>query len=229
MTEAKAYLYVIRHGETDYNRARRIQGVIDIPLNEIGIEQAGYAAAELSKEHLDVIASSNLQRAVKTADLIWEAQTQEPKPTRIIEENLHELCFGDFDGHYLDDNSAIAVEFKRIWTLWGEGDMTAACPNGESPEQVRDRACPAIVKILEDACSKEKGHPPKVAVVAHGRCLKIVLSSFLSVQPKDINLSNVSLTKLEWYGGNNFKAVYINKSDHIKCDQLPPVCPYLKK
>ena len=39
---------------------------------------------------------------------------------------------------------------------------------------------------------------------------------------------NVSITKLEWHGGYNFKVVYMNKSDHIKCDKLPAVCPFLK-
>lgn len=228
MTEVKAYLYAIRHGETDYNRARRIQGATDIPLNEIGIKQAEYAATELSKEHFDVIVSSNLQRAIRTADIICEAQTQKPRPVRIIKEELHELSFGDFDGHYLDDDSEVAREFKRIWTLWGEGSMTDACPNGETPGQVRDRACPTILKILEDTCSKETTHIPKVVVVSHGRCLKITLSTFLSVPPKDIDLANVSISKLEWYGGNKFKAVYINKTDHIKCEKLPPVCPFLK-
>lgn len=229
MSEVKAYLFVIRHGETDYNRARRIQGQTDIPLNENGIKQAGYTAAELSKERLDVIASSDLQRAIKTADIIRDAQIQDKKPIRVISKNFRELSFGDFDTHYLDDGNEVAIEFKRVWELWGQGDVNAKCPNGESPAEVRDRMCPEVIKLLEEVCSKEPIYPKNVAIVAHGRCIKTTLSTLLSMSTKDIEVSNVSINKLEWYGGYNFKVVYMNKTDHIKCDQLPSTYPFLQK
>ena len=184
MTEVKAYLYVVRHGETNYNRERRIQGTIDVPLNENGLEQAGYVAAELSKERLDVVASSNLKRAVQTADAIYAEQKQEPRPVRIIEENLHELCFGDFDGHYLDDDSGVAKEFKRIWNLWGVGNMTEACPTVRALRMcATECALPSFGFLKTRARRRRAANNPTLLLLHTGGASKLHLArSFQSHQ-----------------------------------------------
>lgn len=63
-------LYLVRHGETDWNRARRIQGATDIPLNELGRSQASAAAELLSRRRFDGVVASPLQRAFETGSLI---------------------------------------------------------------------------------------------------------------------------------------------------------------
>ena len=63
-------VYMVRHGETDWNRAHRMQGWSDIPLNERGREQAAFAARALASVPLDVIYTSPLKRAEKTAEII---------------------------------------------------------------------------------------------------------------------------------------------------------------
>ncbi|KIJ69133.1 hypothetical protein HYDPIDRAFT_164780 [Hydnomerulius pinastri MD-312] len=63
-------LYVVRHGETEWNKTRRIQGQIDVPLNEMGIEQAGLVAKALKDVPFVKAYTSDLQRASKTAEAI---------------------------------------------------------------------------------------------------------------------------------------------------------------
>ena len=87
-------IYLIRHGETDYNKVRRLQGVTDIPLNARGIELAQKTAERLKDIHFDRIYTSPLIRARKTAEIIRGNRDLEIIPT----EGLREISFGDYEG-----------------------------------------------------------------------------------------------------------------------------------
>ncbi|MDE7059311.1 MAG: histidine phosphatase family protein, partial [Lachnospiraceae bacterium] len=83
-------IYLIRHGETDYNKGRRLQGVTDIPLNERGIALAEQTARELLEIRFDKIFTSPLVRAKKTAEII----RGERKIPIIVTDGLREISFG---------------------------------------------------------------------------------------------------------------------------------------
>ena len=85
-----AKLYLVRHGETDYNNTMRFQGQTDIPLNQTGVEQAEKLAAFFKDIPLDAVYSSSLQRAGKTAEIIAEAKGLEP----VSLDALKEMSFG---------------------------------------------------------------------------------------------------------------------------------------
>lgn len=87
-------IYFIRHGETDYNLKCRLQGQLDIPLNATGISQAEKARDELSKTHFDVIYSSPLSRASKTAEIINEKH----RVKLILDERIKEVFGGPLEG-----------------------------------------------------------------------------------------------------------------------------------
>ena len=86
--------YIIRHGQTNWNKKGKIQGKTDIELNEEGIEQAKKARKILEKYPIDVIVSSPLKRARKTAEIINEAK----KVPIIFDKAIEERGFGEFEG-----------------------------------------------------------------------------------------------------------------------------------
>ena len=87
-------LYLIRHGETDYNKERKIQGSCDIPLNEYGRELARETAEGLKDIPFDVIFTSPLCRARETAE--WIARGRQIPVYE--DKRLQEICFGEYEG-----------------------------------------------------------------------------------------------------------------------------------
>lgn len=130
--------YIIRHGQTNWNKKGKIQGKTDIELNEEGIEQAKEARKILEKYPIDVIVSSPLKRARKTAEIINEVK----KVPIIFDKAIEERGFGEFEGkvrtEIYDDiwNSEILDNFQlnkqykgvetiqdlcnRVWGLFDE-------------------------------------------------------------------------------------------------------------
>jgi len=99
----------IRHGETDWNLARRIQGSNDIPLNEAGLNQAERLAKRLAGDPCDVIFTSDLQRAKKTAEIINSRHNVE----LITSPKLREQGFADFEGKTLTE-TAVFESFSKF-------------------------------------------------------------------------------------------------------------------
>ncbi|MCL1883078.1 MAG: histidine phosphatase family protein [Defluviitaleaceae bacterium] len=89
----------IRHGETDWNVAKKLQGSVDIPLNKAGLNQAERLAERLSSEPCDIIYTSDLMRAKKTAEIINSRHNVELVTTP----NLREAGFGEFEGQCIAD------------------------------------------------------------------------------------------------------------------------------
>ena len=89
---------IIRHGETDWNLQRRAQGSVDTELNQTGLNQAKNLSLRLANEPCDIIYSSDLQRASKTAEIINEQH----HATFITSSCLRESSLGEFEGKYFD-------------------------------------------------------------------------------------------------------------------------------
>lgn len=87
-------LYVIRHGQTDWNVMKKMQGSVDIELNEIGIKQAYITKENLDSISIDVIFCSPLKRAKQTAEIINKGRNLEI----IYDERLRERNYGEFEG-----------------------------------------------------------------------------------------------------------------------------------
>src|SRR5436305_12534 len=124
-------LVLVRHGETEWNRLGRVQGLTDIPLNETGRRQAHQAGRRLSHEHWDGIASSPLARAAQTAEIIAR-EVGLPAPELV--EALVERNYGDAEG-------LTGEEIDRRFA----GVLHAREPR----EPVLDRAKPALIALAE--------------------------------------------------------------------------------
>ncbi len=139
--------YYVRHGQTDWNLNRRLQGNADIPLNDTGIAQAHTAKDKLAGQPIATICTSPLQRARRTADIINEV-LQRP----IIEfPGLKECNFGPNEG---------STEYAWLKD-WLNGDGSTIPPGVEPYDQFLDRATEAINRAISD-------HPGPILIVAHG-------------------------------------------------------------
>lgn len=188
----RANIFLVRHGETEYNREFRVQGCLDVPLNERGIAQAKAIAARLSAEKPSVVVSSPLLRAAATADCI--ADHTHPRPLRVVVDGLREISFGSFEGIVSSDQSRPeGDQFRRVWKRWEEGDMEASMPDGETPATVSERAWRALLEIVQTH-APESASPVTIAVVGHGRCLRILLARILGVPVGKVQLANVALS-----------------------------------
>ncbi|HEV3430022.1 MAG TPA: histidine phosphatase family protein [Paraburkholderia sp.] len=156
----------IRHGETDWNRIKRIQGHIDIPLATSGVEQAqrlGERFAQQARDgvRLDAIWSSDLLRAQQTAQPIAQALGL----TVQLTEGLRERNYGAFQGH---DSDEIADRFPDEYAHWQTRDPGFAPPDGESQRELYHRVLHALEPILAK-------HPEgRIACVAHGGVLDCI-------------------------------------------------------
>ena len=92
-------LYLARHGQTEWNRLSKVQGRTDIELSETGIIQAKLLAKRMKRENIDVIYSSNLKRALKTAEAIAEYKNFSINES----EKYQEICFGPWEGMTINE------------------------------------------------------------------------------------------------------------------------------
>ena len=178
---------LVRHGQTDWNAERRLQGSTDIPLNDVGRGQARDAVAILAPYEWDAIVSSPLSRAAETADLIAEGLGL--TVARRVPE-LTERSFGPAEGM----QAGPELEALRI-----PGGFKGA----ESEDEAADRGLSAVEALAEDYRGQ------RVLVVTHGTLLRVSLSRAIgralgSVDNAALNLAHhhaVDGWKLEYFNG----------------------------
>lgn len=175
ITEGSRRIYLLRHGETDWNKIGKIQGGgFDIPLNANGKEQALCAAMALDDIPVSVIVSSHLSRAKETANYIWERQLDTAGNNRDMDPGLGEMRFGDFEGLAWRDPTSdknIVKRFKEF-SRTVEEEYDFAFPNGESTKDVQERSTRALQGVLDEYPDEEH-----IAVVSHGRTNRILIAS----------------------------------------------------
>lgn len=133
-------LILIRHGETDWNRLGRCQGIADIELNDNGKKQAREVAHSLKDHKISAIYSSHLKRAFETAEHI----ARHHGLTVRVEPNLHEMNQGDLEGLSFPD---IRDRYADVLKKWRESPETLRIPNGESLLEVQERAWGVLEKV----------------------------------------------------------------------------------
>ena len=182
-------IVAIRHGETSWNVDARIQGHLDIPLNDMGLWQAQRAGAALADEHFDAIYSSDLQRALVTAQALGQAPGCPVQP----DTGLRERCFGSFEGRTIHDNEASAPEHARRWRKRDPEFVPDG--GGESLHMLRGR----IQHTVDRLAAQHLGG--QIALVAHGGVMDILyrLATRQDLQaPRAWELGNAAINRLLW-------------------------------
>jgi len=157
-------IYLARHGETDWNARRWVQGKTDTELNAVGIEQARRLGETLARLRPPIVHvySSRMRRAHGTGRIVAE-RLRVPTETR---EGLQELNLGDWEGHTWRQ---IERGWPEAYAEWNADKRENRPPSGESYRELLDRMIPAMLRIAKEA----KGD---VLVVTHSGCLMAFLA-----------------------------------------------------
>lgn len=136
-------IFLVRHGETEWNKTHRFQGRVNLPLNQEGKDHARALAFALKDESLTAIYSSPLARAIETARIIKEFH---PSTPFFEEEGFVEMNLGEFDGMEVGDWIA---QYQEFFNTWRSTPGSLRMPGGESLQEVQRRAVDALERLTE--------------------------------------------------------------------------------
>jgi 2,3-bisphosphoglycerate-dependent phosphoglycerate mutase len=183
-------IIAVRHGETAWNVDTRIQGQLDIGLNDRGLWQAQRVGLALADEAIDHIYSSDLSRARSTAQAI--AQHSANALTVRLHPGLRERGFGSFEGQTWAD---IAEKWPEESRRWKTRDPHFAPPGGETPTQLLERVSRTVNEI---AAQHEDEH---IVLVAHGGVMDMLYRLATRQElhaPRTWELGNAAINRLLW-------------------------------
>jgi phosphoserine phosphatase len=185
---------LVRHGETDWNRAGRFQGQIDVPLNDRGREQSQGAADFLRDVSIDFAYTSPMARPRETAEIILQGRDG---VSLSLQPDLQEIAHGLWEGKL---ESEIEAEFGKELTDWRSKPEIVQMPEGENLKDVWDRSTANWQAIL-----RELGNVNKTGlVVAHDATNKVLLCYLMGLNLPDfwkIKQGNCAVTVVDYQNG----------------------------
>jgi probable phosphoglycerate mutase len=181
-------IIAIRHGETAWNVGNRIQGQLDIPLNDTGRWQAHRLAQVLAGEPITAVYASDLLRAYETAQAVaWTVGLPITTDT-----GLRERGFGVFQGYTFAE---IEASLPEQALLWRKRDPTFAPEGGECLNDFRDR----VIACISSLAARHPGE--LIAIVAHGGVMDVLYRAATGQglqAPRTWELSNTAINRLLW-------------------------------
>lgn len=196
-------VYLTRHGQTIWNLEKRLQGRGDSPLTENGKERAEELKERIKDLNIDIIYSSPIRRALTTAEIIRGDKNIEI----VTEDDLMEMCFGDYEGEKTEDITKENPEWNIQLIMQGNTDMTA--PNGENLSQVRERVAKAMDNIININRNKS------ILIVAHGITLKAIMYYFKDKEVNNEVMGQATLTKIIVSDSNDYKIEFKDDDSHF--------------
>jgi len=197
-------ILAIRHGETAWNVDTRIQGQLDIPLNDTGRWQARRLAGAVADEGFAAIYASDLQRAWETAQAVAQ-QTGLPV---VADSGLRERHFGEFEGHTWGE---IEERWPDQSARWRRRDLDFAPAGGETLRAFYARSIATATRLA-------RAHPGQViALVAHGGVMDCLYRAAAGIElqaPRSWQLGNASVNRL-LFSGDGFSLVGWSDTLHL--------------
>lgn len=200
-------IYLIRHGETEYNRLGIVQGNgVNSSLNDVGLAQADAFFQTYQYIPFDKIYTSSLKRTIETAQAFIDLGIPHQQLS-----GLNEISWGEKEGktpNYQQDG-----DYTDLINAWKSGNLTVSAPGGESPVQVAKRQREALDNIFSNEDEE------LILIVMHGRAMRILLAQ-LTEQPLSVmdtfHHSNVCLYKLVYNAESDKTEVVIaNDTSHL--------------
>lgn len=162
----KTIVYLTRHGQTEWNAVRKMQGHQDSPLTDLGVLQATWLRDAMLDTDLSALYASTSQRAIKTAEII-RAQ----RPLEIITYDAFcEIDMGDWEGKTIDEIQQ--MDTQSLDTFWQKPTEYVPANSGESFYDLQSR----VVPVLDEIVTRHTGQT--IMIVSHGITLKLMLTHF---------------------------------------------------
>lgn len=199
-------LYIIRHGETEWNKEGKVQGASDISLNEKGFELAEVTREGLIKEGIsfDRVYSSPLLRARQTAETLLKGTDQTYQP----DDRIAEMCFGEYEGlTFAEINSH--PEYANFGNCFRNPAAYHADRGAESFEQVHDR----VKNFFEEKIFPYRGTEKRILLVCHGAVSRTMILFLKNLEIADfwnVEQYNCCVNKIH-FTENAINFEYINK------------------
>lgn len=163
-------LYVLRHGQTPWNKLKKLQGRMDIPLNENGLELAAKTGEAMLEVPIDLVISSPLKRARQTAELITVGRNI----PMIIDERIEEISFGDYEGESVLDDESEVIPADFLHKFYNKPLKCNRPPHGESFQDVIERTKDFYKSLIENPEYKDKN----ILISSHGAASRCFLCNF---------------------------------------------------
>lgn len=201
----KTKVFLVRHGETTWNKLGKFQGVKDIELSEKGIEQAKFLSKRF-ETNFDVICTSPLKRARKTAEIIAANKNISP----IVVQNLREIDFGNWEGLTIKE---LLSKYSKDYENWKADENTGALSGSDKSLKCASlRAKDAIMEIVK------KNNGKTIVIVAHGGIIKASLIALFNWKIKMYHrlfIGNTGVTEVDF--DENFVPYlsYYNDTSHL--------------
>jgi broad specificity phosphatase PhoE len=182
-------LLLIRHAQTVWNAAGRVQGQADPPLSETGLEQCRLLGDRFAGTHIDGLVASDLSRAQLTAQAVGAATGAEV----LLEPGLREVGLGLWEGI---DRETLRRDYGHLYEQWLAEPTWDLVPEGEGAEAFRDRVVGALGRVVN-------GRPDGQTVVAvtHVGVIRLVLSTVFGLDARVLRwpwaIDNTGITALD--------------------------------
>jgi broad specificity phosphatase PhoE len=198
-------IYLVRHGQTAWNKEEIFRGRTDVPLDETGLRQAELAAEYFKGMEIHAIYSSPLSRAFETAQKIAQSHNIKVQPLQ----GILDMSFGRWEGQsHLD----IQKNDKEIYRQWREEPHLVRLPSGESLDDVRVRAMAALEEVI-------RNHPGKTLIlVSHRVVNKVLICVILGLDNShfwQITQDTTAINLIRYKGGKYILSL-MNETCHLK-------------
>jgi len=198
-------IYLVRHGQTAWNKEEVFRGRTDIPLDETGLREAELAAEYFRPIHLQAIYSSPLSRARQTAQKIAQFHALDVQPL----DGIIDMSFGSWEGRSLRE---VEERDEAHFRQWREQPHLVKLPGGETLDEVRARAMAALGEVISE-------HPERtVVLVSHRVINKVLLCGILGLDNShfwQIAQDTTAINLIQYRNGRYILSL-MNEACHLK-------------
>jgi broad specificity phosphatase PhoE len=198
-------VYLIRHGETAWNKEEIFRGRTDISLNEIGFREAELVGEYLKGKDIHVIYSSPLSRARETARRIAQVFNLKVQPL----EGITDMSFGKWEGRPLKE---VQIHDRELYRQWREEPHLIRLPGGESLDEVRIRAMAALEEVIQ------YHHGKNLVLVSHRVINKVIICGILGIDNSHFwqIAQDPTAINLIQYKNGKYILSFMNETCHLK-------------